>query len=629
LLIADKAPPVAGGAFFENILSQIFYIQTHNGIILADYNSILLPVDKEMLSAACMLRNAANWLKASHYTGFRLLDYFFTFPFLPMFSRLRFLILLLFGLGLGFARPVRASHAVGGSLTYTALGGNSYRVRVDFLRDCSGIFPPTALILNCQTACGSTSTSLNLTPVGQPFIGTPYNSAIQPTAVCPLISLPLTTPVNFATHHYEGTVTLAPNQWTLSVEEASRPIVANLSTVGYLRLEATLDNRGRVNNSVTFSSQPTIFLPVNQNTLLHIGAFDMDGDSLSYSLERPLNGCNTYETHSVYPSTTCTPIIDPQCGTRLIGCNNALSAYTQFLPIAVNQETVYENGSTIRPACPTNIVMATTRSVFAFSNLLGTFSFTPNRYLPTPASAGDNKYAVVVKVTEWRRENGAYVAIGTTRRDMLWIVLDGGTAAVQPILSPTVTVQNGSQSTAQPLTAPIGVIAGEPVSVNFSATTAGSTPLVFTLEQNTIPGAVIQTITAGTGRLTFTPPLSLPSGTYRVSVSVTDDASPLRNIITVPVTFHVYRTVLATRSTTVQGISAYPTPFTEQVQFQLPTAGVQQLTVCDQLGRVVDRLTSQADGKVQWSPNATVPAGLYSARSQDGKITVRLLRSAL
>jgi hypothetical protein len=553
----------------------------------------------------------------------------FTFFFLSMFSHLRFLVLFLGSLCLGFARPAQASHAVGGSLTYTSLGGNSYRVRVDFFRDCSGIVAPTTLTLNCQTTCGGPSTPLTLNQVGQPFIGMPYNSAIQPTALCPvIIGLPTTSPLNFATHRYEGTVTLAPNQWILSVEESARPVVTSLSTAGSLRLEATLDNRGRVNNSVTFSSQPTIFLPVNQNTLLHIGAFDADGDSLSYSLERPLNGCGTYETYSVYPRVACTPFIDPRCGTRIINCNNAPNAYTQFLPIAVSQDTVYENGSTIRPACPNNIVTATTRSHFAFSALQGTFSFTPNRYVNTPATNGDNKYAVVVKVTEWRKENGAYVAIGTTRRDMLWIVYSSSTAATA-ILSPTMTIQNGSQSTTKPLNTPIAVLAGEPVSVNFSAFIPGTTPLAFTLEQNTVPGAVIQAgAAAGMGRLTFTPPLSLPSGTYRVSLTVTDDAGPLRNLITVPVTFHVYRTALAARQASAQSISAYPTPFTDQVQFQLPKPGVQQLTVCDNLGRVVARLTSQPDGKVQWAPGASVPAGLYSARSADGKLSIRLLRSA-
>jgi hypothetical protein len=546
-----------------------------------------------------------------------------------MFSQLRFLFLLLSGLGLGFARPARASHAPVGTITYASLGGNSYLIRADFFRDCSGIAAPSSFLLNCQTACGGTGLTVTMAQVGPAIVATPYNSVYQPLAVCPPSgAIPSGTPANFATYRYEGTVTLAPNQWILSVEESARPAVANLSTAGTLRIEATLDNRGRTNNSVRFSDVPTFVVPVNQPNVMHIGAFDVDGDSLSYSLDRPLNGCGSYETYQVYPGNGCNVTIDPRCGTRLITCGVVSNNYSQMLPIAVGRDTIYENGTTIRPTCPPNVAIATAQPRFSFSPQ-GTFSFTPNRYLLTPATNGDNKYVVVVKVTEWRKENGTYVAIGTTRRELLWIVYNG-LANTLPRIAQTLTVQNGSQSTTQTLGAPIAVVAGEPIYVSFSATNPGSAfPLVFTLEQNTVPGAVMQPgATAGTGRLTFTPPLSLPSGTYRVSVSVTDDAAPLRNLITVPVTFRVYRPVLAARQANSQSIAAYPTPFTEQVQFQLPTPGVQQLTVCDNLGRVVARLTSQPDGKVQWTPAASVPAGLYSARSADGKLSVRLLRSA-
>jgi hypothetical protein len=558
--------------------------------------------------------------------------YFFLFHsfHLPtMLSHLRFFFLLLSVLGLDFARPAQASHAQGGTITYASLGGNSYLVRADFLRDCSGIVAPSTFQLNCQTACGGTSVTATLTQVGPAVIGTPYNSTYQPLTVCPPSgAIPTGTPVNYATYHYEGTVTLAPNQWILSVEEASRPAAANLSTAGTLRIEATLDNRGRTNNSVRFSEVPTFVVPVNQPNVMHIGAFDMDGDSLSYSLERPLNSCGTYETYQVYPGNGCNVAIDPRCGTRLITCGVVSNNYSQLLPIAVGRDTIFENGTTVRPTCPQNVAIATAQPRFSFSPQ-GMFSFTPNRYVSTPATVGDNKYLVVVKVIEWRKENGAYVAVGSTRRELLWIVYNGLTNTL-PRIGQTVTVQNGSQNTTQALSAPIAVVAGEPISVSLSATNPGSAfPLVFTLEQNTVPGAVIQAgAAAGMGRLTFTPPLSLPSGTYRVSLTVTDDAGPLRNLITVPVTFHVYRTALAARQASAQSISAYPTPFTDQVQFQLPKAGVQQLTVCDNLGRVVARLTSQPDGKVQWTPGASVPAGLYSARSADGKLSIRLLRSA-
>jgi hypothetical protein len=531
-----------------------------------------------------------------------------------MFSPLRFLSCLLLGLGLLWAKPANASHAIGGSLTYTSLGNNRYVVTADFFRDCSGIVAPPSFTLTCTSACGVAGTSTILNQVGQPFIGTPYSSAIQPLAVCPLTaSAPASAPTNFAAYRYSATVTLAPSRWILSVEENARPMIANASA-GTLRLEATLDNRTMTNNSVAYSNLPVMFIPHLQPNLLQVGAFDVDGDSLSYELAKPLNGCGTYETYLAYPAQCQSGVIStsPPC---LLNCTLP-AFYSARLPIAVKVDTV--------GTCPNK----TTAPRFAFDSLSGAFAFTPNRYLNTVSSQGDNKYIVPVKVTEWRRVNGTYVVVGTTRRDMAWIVYDGSNAT-QPRLTPSVQVQDGLQTRTQALTAPIAVLAGEPISVNFSANTSGTTPLEFTLEQNTVPGAVMQAgAISGTARLTFTPPLSLPNGTYRVSVTVKDDATPLRNIITVPITFRVYRGALATRSGSAQVIAAYPTPFTTGVQFQLPTAGTQALTVFDQLGRVVAHLSSLPNGKVQWNPGPEVPAGLYSARSADGRLAVRLLRSA-
>lgn len=533
-----------------------------------------------------------------------------------MLSLLRSLALLLAGLTLGFAHPARASHAQGGSLTYTSLGGNSYRIRADFFRECSGTIVPAAVGVNCQTTCNGPAVTAMLSIVGQPVIGTPYGSAFQPLAVCPLNGqVPAVIQANFVALRYEGTVTLPPNQWVLSLEENARPQVANLSSPNTLRLEASLDNRTRANTSVTFSSIPAFFVPNEQPNLQHLGAFDADGDSLAYSLVRPLGGCNFYEGYALYPAGLCqTNVISttPPC---LLTCP-AITRYSARIPIAVRVDTV--------GTCP----FKTAAPRFAFDSLSGALAFTPGRYVAAPPVIGNNEYVVAVQVTEWRKVGATYVRMGFVRRDMFWVVYNGTNAAL-PRLAPTVTVQHGTQTTTQPLSAPVAVRVGEPVVVSFTATsTLTATPLSFTLEQNTVPGATVQNgPAAGSGRLTFTPPLGLTAGTYRVSLTVTDDAN-VRNLITVPVAFRAYGGVLASRSgAAALRELASPNPFTQQVQFQLAQAGVQSLVVCDQLGRVVAHLRSLADGRVQWQPGAEVPAGLYLARTADGRHTVRLLRN--
>jgi gliding motility-associated-like protein len=353
------------------------------------------------------------------------------------------LLLLSWCLSLAGMQRAWASHAQAGQLSYqyvsTATNGNqTYRVRVDFFRDCSGISAPTQFSLEATNSCGSTAQMATLLPVGTPIIGSPYCASIQALAVCPLnTSAPSNAPANFATYTYEGTIVLAPNaEWILSVEESARPSVANISA-GTLRLEARLNSRITpvgggtpvtiTNNSPVFSNLnlPVPFVYVNQEATISFSATDVDGDSLVYSLDRPLNGCNSFETYTTYPGTGCITRIDPRCNRRIIDCAGSPPTYTAGLPISVANDTIYENGTTVRPTCPGTVVNATVRPRFTFTASQASFRFTPNRFLNTPSANGDNKYAVVGKVTEYRKINGRAYVVGTARRDFLVIVING------------------------------------------------------------------------------------------------------------------------------------------------------------------------------------------------------------
>ena len=364
------------------------------------------------------------------------------------------LLLLSWCLSLAGMQRAWASHAQAGQLTYTyvstaANGDQTYLVTVNFFRDCSGIAAPTSFALTATNSCGATGRNATLNPVGQPIIGTPYCASVQSLAVCPLgQGAPPGAPANFATYTYQNTIVLPPAaEWILSVEEGSRPLVANI-TAGNLRLEARLYSRITpvgggtpvviTNNSPVFSTTnlPVPFVYVNQESTISFSASDSNGDSLVYTLDRPLNGCNTFETYDTYPGAGCITRVDPRCNSRIINCASAPGFYTQNLPIAVANDTIYENGSTTRPPCPAgSIVNATVRPRFSFNASQASFTFTPNRYVNTPSAQGDNKYAVVGKVTEYRRINGRPYIVGTARRDFLVIVIEGtgNTVPANPI----------------------------------------------------------------------------------------------------------------------------------------------------------------------------------------------------
>ena len=277
-------------------------------------------------------------------------------------------------------------------------------------------------------------------------------------------------------------------------------------------------------------------------------------DSLSYELARPLDQCGVFQNYTPYLSSCTGSFTLNGCTYQCPFPAGPTPYYSAALPITVAMDTV--------GVCPSVAYVPR----FQFDAQSGALAFTPSRYVAAnPFQA--NKYAAVVKVTEWRRLTisgvRSYVAIGTTRRDMVWVVYNAAYVGV-PRLNPTMQVQFGPQISTVPTSAVVPVKSGEPIAVRLTATSPiANTLLSFSLEQNTVPGASI-TNANGQGELNFTPPLSLPDGLYRVSLTVTDTAY-LRNIITVPIAFQVYSGAapLAARQA-VAKLAAYPNPFIEQ-----------------------------------------------------------------
>jgi hypothetical protein len=142
-----------------------------------------------------------------------------------------------------------------------------------------------------------------------------------------------------------------------------------------------------------------------------------------------------------------------------------------------------------------------------------------------------------------------------------------------------------------------------------------------------VPGLSLVTLGATQARLTWQVPATLPPGRYTATVAVFDDGCPLNASEEQTFSFLVAApgTPLADRPALPPSAgAAFPMPFREQVQFQA-AAGGQAVTIVDELGRVVARLQAGADGRVQWQPTPTLPAGLYVAYSADGRTLAHLL----
>ena len=225
---------------------------------------------------------------------------------------------LLLSASLFLGLQATASHVSGGEITYTCLGNNQYEITLTLYRDCSGISMASSEDIDLVSDCGQTL-SVNL----------PQNSSsvAEISQLCPT-DLPNSTCnggllPGMEVYTYSAIVTLAPpcDSWTMSWSVCCRNSSVNVPTsdLDDIYLESVLNSAtAPCNNSVDFASQPIPYVCANQPVVYNYGAFDVDGDSLVYSL---ISGRQDANTNLVYAAgfspTQPIPgiVLDPQTGT--------------------------------------------------------------------------------------------------------------------------------------------------------------------------------------------------------------------------------------------------------------------------------------------------------------------------
>jgi len=230
-------------------------------------------------------------------------------------------------------------------------------------------------------------------------------------------------------------------------------------------------------------------------------------------------------------------------------------------------------------------------------------------------------YAMAVRVNEYRRVSGSWRQIGSITRDMNYIV-SVGTNQTPAFTS---VVRTGSPGT-QLLGQAIRVNSGQTVSLTLTATdpNAGQALTLNSNIASLVPGASFQDLGGGQGLLTWQVPATFPLGRYALTATALDDACPAAGASVVVLPFVVTQQVLATHTRQALAQLPFPVPFQDEVRFQLAGASRQQVVIVDGLGRTVAQLTPAADGSVVWHPAASVSAGLYYARNQDGSQVAHL-----
>lgn len=200
----------------------------------------------------------------------------------------------------GFSGSARATHIVGGDITYQYIGNDNYRVVLYLYVDCFNGSPDAIESdqwsrIGVFNSSGTLVESLGLTRTGPTRIeGKSYSCVIPPSNQCVDLYI------------YQTQVNLPPTTggYSLVFQRCCRNhSIANIIDPGatgttyrtFIPTPALAMN----NNSARFIGTPPNFLCKDEPLVYDHSASDTDGDSLVYELIAPLNGAS-----SVDPSPT-------------------------------------------------------------------------------------------------------------------------------------------------------------------------------------------------------------------------------------------------------------------------------------------------------------------------------------
>ncbi len=189
---------------------------------------------------------------------------------------------------------LKATHIVGGEMTYKCLGNNQYEIKLTIFRDCfNGIpwFDDPAAIGVFDNVTNEELFQLNQLVPLDPML----NDTIDPTLDDECLVVPPNVCVNTTTYTTVMALPFRANGYHLSYQRCCR----NNTIVNLIAPEdvgATYDvvispeAQLQCNSSPVFNEWPPLYLCANVPFEIDQSAVDIDGDSLVYKLCNPLTG---------------------------------------------------------------------------------------------------------------------------------------------------------------------------------------------------------------------------------------------------------------------------------------------------------------------------------------------------
>ena len=197
------------------------------------------------------------------------------------------------------AFQAKADHVQGGEITYLKVANNQYKVTVNIYADCGKVMYATEdVYLYSSPTCNFTQSF--------PLVGAPVN--ITPTCSGVVSSCVNPGDKKHQKYVYSALVTLPSNclDWTIHYNFFQRlPSITSIS-LGSFYISAKIYNSTNITNQspIFVEDRPLVIGCVNDTVALNYSAYDLDGDSLVYSLmdaliEETVSGVSVPSTNTV------------------------------------------------------------------------------------------------------------------------------------------------------------------------------------------------------------------------------------------------------------------------------------------------------------------------------------------
>ncbi len=252
-----------------------------------------------------------------------------------------------------------ASHIYGVDIWYTWVSGNTYTINMAIYGDCtaaSSIFnslytaTPEIQVYNGATLY----TTFTLSPGSPQGVEvTPVCAAQASNTACNGGTIP-----GVRKFVYSGNVTLNASSanWRFHYDGANGAAasagransITNISPNSVIGLDATLNNSGQTNSSVTYTTIPTPFFCACKNASFNPGAVDPNGDSLSFALVAGWDQTANANVNYNSPATATNPLT--LCSGSLVF--STATGQMNFIPqtqksLVVYKVSEYRNGTLV------------------------------------------------------------------------------------------------------------------------------------------------------------------------------------------------------------------------------------------------------------------------------------------